>query len=280
MRTRLLPLLPLLLVGCESDAAPPPAPAAPPPAIGTAFDPAACGTVTGRVTWTGPVPAVGDFPNHRPKPDGTYVYQMAKNPHAPRVNEASKGVAGAVVWLRGIDPARARPWDHPPAAVEIGNQSITVVQGERRRRVGFVRQGDAVTASSVEPVYHVLRGRGDAFFSLALPEPGKPVTRTLAAPGRVELSSGAGLYWMRANLFVADHPYFAVTNAEGRFTLERVPAGPVTVVAWHPNWEAARFERDPDSTMITRMTYKPPLERTAAVDLTRGAAVEVGLVLP
>jgi hypothetical protein len=236
--------------------------------------------VTGRVTRTGPVPAVGDFPNHRPKSDGTYVYQMAKNPLAPRVDGKSKGLAGAVGWLRGIDPAKARAWVHPAAAVEIGNQSITVVQGERRRRVGFVRRGDAVTVSSTEPVYHVLRGRGDAFFSLALPEPGKPVTRTLDAPGRVELSSGAGLYWMRANLFVADHPYFAVTNAEGRFALDRVPAGPVAVVAWHPNWEAARFERDPDSTVITRMTYRPPLERTAAIELTRGATAEVALTLP
>lgn len=281
VRTRLLPLLPLLLigVGCESDAAPP-APAAPPPAIGTAFDPGACGTVAGRVTWTGPVPVVADFPDHRPQPDGTCLYLSAKNPYAPRVAAKSKALAGAVVWLQGTDPAKARPWDHPPVAVEVESQAIAVAQGERRGRVGFVRRGDAVTVSSVDARYHVLRGRGDAFFSLTLPEPEKPVTRTLGAAGRVELSSGSGRYWMRGDLFVVEHPYYAVTDAEGRFRFDRVPAGPVTVTVWHPNWEVERFERDPDSTMVARTVYKRPLERTAAAEVTRGGAAEVAVTLP
>jgi len=39
--------------------------------------------------------------------------------------------------------------------------------------------------------------------------------------------------WMRAYVGVLPHPYFAVTGADGRFTLADVPPGDYVVAAWH-----------------------------------------------
>lgn len=39
--------------------------------------------------------------------------------------------------------------------------------------------------------------------------------------------------WMRAYLGVFDHPYFALSGADGSFTLKNVPPGEYTVEAWH-----------------------------------------------
>jgi plastocyanin len=39
--------------------------------------------------------------------------------------------------------------------------------------------------------------------------------------------------WMQAYLGVYDHPYFAVTGADGQFTLKNVPPGTYTLEAWH-----------------------------------------------
>jgi hypothetical protein len=39
--------------------------------------------------------------------------------------------------------------------------------------------------------------------------------------------------WMRAYLGVLPHPFFAVTGADGRFTLRGVPAGEYVLAAWH-----------------------------------------------
>ncbi|GIW42275.1 MAG: hypothetical protein KatS3mg076_2852 [Candidatus Binatia bacterium] len=39
--------------------------------------------------------------------------------------------------------------------------------------------------------------------------------------------------WMKAFLGVFDHPYFAVTGADGKFSFENVPPGDYTLVAWH-----------------------------------------------
>ena len=39
--------------------------------------------------------------------------------------------------------------------------------------------------------------------------------------------------WMFAYIGVVDHPYFAVTDKDGNFTIKNVPAGKYTVEAVH-----------------------------------------------
>lgn len=39
--------------------------------------------------------------------------------------------------------------------------------------------------------------------------------------------------WMKAWIAVMEHPYFAVTESGGTFTIDGVPAGTYTAVAWH-----------------------------------------------
>jgi len=245
------------------------------------FDPETAGRVTGRVSWSGSIPNPHGFLYGVPRPDGLgFAFRTAANPNRPLIDPNSRAVVGAVVLLRGVDSTAGRPWDLPAAQVEIGNGQITVIQGERRGRVGFVHRGDVVTVASTEPTHQVLRGRGDGFFSLALPEPDRPVTRNLSTPGRIELSSGTGLYWARADLFVTDHPYFTLTDADGRFTLERVPHGAAELVVWLPGWDVANQERDPDSTGTARQTYSAPIERAEWVTVGRAASAEVNVSLP
>ena len=39
--------------------------------------------------------------------------------------------------------------------------------------------------------------------------------------------------WMTAYVGVMTHPYFAVTDAKGTFTIGHVPAGTYTIKTWH-----------------------------------------------
>jgi hypothetical protein len=39
--------------------------------------------------------------------------------------------------------------------------------------------------------------------------------------------------WMHSYLGAVDHPYFAVTDESGAFSLENLPPGEYEVAAWH-----------------------------------------------
>ena len=50
--------------------------------------------------------------------------------------------------------------------------------------------------------------------------------------------------WMNAYVGVLDHPYFAVTDKDGKFELKALPPGTYTIEAWHEKLGAQTAERD------------------------------------
>lgn len=278
-RLLLLVALPCGAAGCGTQAAPlhPLEPAqGSPAALGTEFDPGRVGAIRGRVTWVGAVPDSHSFRDARVAPPYTAARHDSLNPHVPRIDEASRGVAGAIVFLRWVDPSRSRPWNLAPARVAMADGTIGIMEDQSGPHVaGVVRRGDAVEMVSTTPKPEMLRARGAAFFTLAFPDAGRTLERSFDRAGVVELSSGAGNYWARAWLFVADHPYYVRTSADGTFRLDQVPDGSYELVCWMPNWRTGRFERDPESTRASRLWYGPPLEKCMSVRVERGEVTDV-----
>jgi hypothetical protein len=243
------------------------------------FDPANAGTLAGRVTWSGALPHADPVTGERSLPDGRKLHITRPTPNLPAVDPAGRGVAGAVVFLRGVNPASARPWDHPPVTIELYDDRPMVWQGdELPMSVGFARRGDAVTMASRQPLNHALRARGAAFFTLTFPDPDEPRTRRFDQAGLVELSSAAGHFWMHGYLFVDDHPYYARTDSEGRWTLSGVPAGEYEAVCWLPDWHVRRHERDPETGVIVRLFFGPPHEWMKRVVVRAGGEITVEFV--
>src|SRR3989454_4937039 len=112
-------------------------------------------------------------------------------------------------------------------------------------RVQVVTRGQSVRVRSSDPVLHnthpVLVAEPEvSIANFALAVPGRPMdlTRRLAAalPARGEalVRLGCDVHpWMRGWLVVLDHPYAAVTGADGRFLIDGVPPGAYTVAVWH-----------------------------------------------
>lgn len=201
------------------------------------------------------------------------------NPNAPLVHAGNKGVHQAVVFLRGADPATARPWHHAPVLVEQRDFRLHVKQGDRLVRTGIVRCGSDLAMLSGDPLFHSVHAQGAAFFSYPFVERERKTTHRLNRPGLIELSSGAGFYWMRAYLFVADHPYYACTDQDGHFRLDQVPAGRYQLVCWHPNWRIARHERDPEASVVSRVFFAPPLEEEKDLLVRRGESTRVAFTM-
>jgi hypothetical protein len=191
------------------------------------------------------------------------------NPHAPLIHPEHQGVRDAVVFLDGVDLELARPVTHPPLRLVQDERRLFIEQGAVRSRVGFAAQGDMVEIESREPVFHCLRATGAAYFSLTFAEPGVR-RRSLPEVGKVEWISGANYYWMRAHVFVADHPYFSRTNEEGCFQLDGVPPGTYQLRCWHPNWKREYLEYDHQTGLVSHLHFADPAELTVPIVVSTG----------
>lgn len=271
-----------VLVGCDEIAAPSDPSPEQPAEVGADFDAERAGELRGQVVWEGPIPIVPTY--HAPVNPGSEHQGEPRrdwpNPNAPCIDPGTKGVANAVVFLRGIDPRAARPWDHAPVRVELRDHQIHVCQGARDGSSGFVRCGETITLVSRQELFHSLHARGAAFFARTFPDREHPCTRRLDRAGIVELSSGCGYFWMRGRIFVVDHPYYTHTDAEGRFTLPRVPPGQYEIVCWLPDWHEAFRERDAETALICRLTFRPPVEVTQPIHLHLRQTQSLSISLP
>ena len=71
-----------------------------------------------------------------------------------------------------------------------------------------------------------------------------PYPETRTPP--IKVSSDTHI-WMSAYWIVSDHPYFAITDTNGRFKIDRLPAGEHTFRVWHERAgyvETTEFTRD------------------------------------
>jgi hypothetical protein len=251
---------------------------------GAEFDPAACGSVAGDVTWDGEPPPAETIHAWLSSENGVQVsVQSLLVPHVQRNafqstqpgTDRGSVVCNAIVFLRGVDARKGRPWSLPHVTVVQNDYQIHIEQGDNTSQVGFVHRGDAIDMVSRQPVFHSLHLSGAAFATIAFPDPDVVRQRVLDKNGIVELSSAAGHYWARGFLFVDDHPYYTRTDGEGHFTLDQVPPGDYDVVCWLLGWRAISHTRDPESALITRQQYEAPIEVVQHLRVAAKMASEV-----
>jgi plastocyanin len=155
--------------------------------------------------------------------------QVCSATHQPETVVVGPGgaLANAVVYLKDI--ATGKPLDKA-AKASLDNKGCTYVP-----HVAVVPVGSTLTIHSSDNVLHnvhALMG-SDTLFNVALPIPGMQMSQTMKKPGIVSVKCDAGHTWMAATIHVVEHPYYAVTDAAGKFDLKDVPPGTYTLAAWH-----------------------------------------------
>ncbi len=185
------------------------------------------GSIGGRVRLRGRVPA--------PEP-----IRMGLDPVCLEVNGASSAndtvvvssdgfVANAFVYIeRGLDRAHAFAAPTEPVhLVQRGCRFVPHVLG--------VRTGQPVEIINDDPTAHNVHSLPglNAELSRLQPVQGMRETRTFASP-EIMVRLKCDLHpWMTAFVGVVDHPFFAVTDADGHFALTGVPDGVYTLAVWH-----------------------------------------------
>jgi Polysaccharide lyase family 4, domain II len=180
------------------------------------------GSIKGKVVFNGtPPPKRKVVPTKDREVCGSGVREVDQIVLGP-----DKGVAEAVVYLAKVE--KGKPWPKPvKTPPELDNRKCDFAP-----HVQVIHPGDLVIVNS-DPVLHNTKGFLDKIpvFNVALPNQGQRIPRTIKRPGlmRVECDAHG---WMLAWVYVADNPYYAMTQKDGTFTISDVPPGNYTLVAW------------------------------------------------
>jgi len=139
------------------------------------------------------------------------------------------GLRNAFVSLQGTFPASAPPGE-PVTIDQQGCVYHPRVQGARVGQTLAVKNDDDTLHN-----IHSLSTKGNQF-NTGQPKAGLVFTVPLKAE-EVMLHVRCDVHpWMSGYLGVLPHPYFAVSGAQGAFTIAHVPPGHYTVQAWHERY--------------------------------------------
>ena len=179
-------------------------------------------TVRGQITLRGPAPPAERVTVLR---DSAFCGEAVTN-ESLLVDRPSRGIAAVVVSLEGVARGKALPDERWMA---LDNRACRFSP-----HVKAVLTGITLEIGNADPVLHNthIRKSGDTFLNVALPSGGKAIRKPLAEAGRLDIRCDAHRF-MQATIHVFDHPYFAVTDAAGRFELTQVPPGVYLLRVWH-----------------------------------------------
>jgi hypothetical protein len=137
-----------------------------------------------------------------------------------------KGLHNVVVHLGKIE--RGKP-------IQAAQASLENRDCRYEPHVQAVAVGSELAVRNADPILHNthIRLPQSDVFNYALPVQGQVIKKRLQRAGLMKVGCDAGHTWMSAWIAVFDHPYFAVTDKDGRFTLGDVPAGQWVVQVWH-----------------------------------------------
>jgi len=211
-------------LGCnKKNEAAAPAPAAlaanAPPATG----PGALGkgSIAGNVKFTGKAPEMRAVNT----PDPFCARQPIKE------EEVMVGPGGGLknVIVRVVKGA-AGTYDAPSTPATIDQNGCMY-----RPRAQVVMAGQTIQIRNSDQTLHnvhTYRGASTMFNQAQIPGMA-PLTKTLTEAGQIIKFKCDVHPWMTGYVAVATNPFFAVSGADGNFTIDKLPAGTYTVEAWH-----------------------------------------------
>ncbi len=178
------------------------------------------GTITGTIKFAGTPPARKELQVTKDKE----ICGKKQHLSWDLVVGPNKGIENAVVTL--LDMKKGEKWTITKATLDQ-NGCVYVPH------VGVVPAGGQLDILNSDGILHNIHtySKANSSINKAQPKFKKVLTEKFAKPEIVKVTCDAHS-WMLGWLVVSDHPYVAVTNDKGEFTLSNVPPGNYKLEVW------------------------------------------------
>ena len=156
------------------------------------------------------------------------------------VHPRNGGIANICVWMyrkRGEDPPPMHPSHelNPDMDKDVVTRTMTARRGRFEPHVLLVRTGERVAFKNGGRIAY--NAKIDVAQNLPigpLIPPSAELTYTYDKPERLPCRVSCNIHaWMQAYVIIQDHPYMAVTDANGNFEIKNIPTGAWTFQFWH-----------------------------------------------
>lgn len=248
------------------------------------------GTISGKVTMTGGKPTAKGF-NLITFPDPVYCGRISTGTGWRVLDEFAiapdGGLKDVVVFL--ADARRGKAFTFVPPTIEARDCRFLPF-------VTVVKDRSAVVVMNMDPVMHDIQAYETShlgprvLFNTPLPMnphhrrvvgadshehlAGEPMTQQirLTKDRRIFVMQCGFHAYMESWGLAIENPYYAVTGADGTFSIPDVPAGEYTLVAWHPQVQTMQEQKiviTAHGTPTAAFALKAPTGRRSAHEIVK-----------
>jgi hypothetical protein len=180
------------------------------------------GSITGAITFRDEPPKL---PVVKVSKDQDYCGEVL--PNETYTIDSNGGLKNVVVFIESA-PSSGAP-----------EPKLNVLENNGCRyfpRIMAMHKGERLRVRNNDPKLHIPHSylNDRTVFNLSLPFRGTSIdaTRKIRQSGIMKVVCDTHA-WMLAYIHVFDHPFFAVTDEHGMFSIANIPAGSYTLTAWH-----------------------------------------------
>lgn len=141
------------------------------------------------------------------------------------VNPSTHALQNVVISVEGISRGK-KP--------DLSTLELNNLKCRFQPRTLAAMVGDSYEVKNSDPVLHNTHLKQDdvTILNVAMPAAGKKIKKPMNQAGIINVRCDAHSF-MKGNILVFDHPYFAVTDQEGSFRITDIPPGIYKLKIWH-----------------------------------------------